>query len=86
MNYNTPGSSFSAFTDEQQEGLNKHNEFRQIHQVPPMTLDQQLCDDAQAHAEELAQSETIGMENPGENLYMGCSSNLETVEDAVTTW
>ena len=27
-----------------------------------------------------------GMENPGQNLYMGCSSNLETVEDAFTIW
>ena len=82
--------SFSAFTDEQERGLAKHNEFREIHQVPLMTLDQQLCDDAQAWAEEIARLGTVQhshREDQGENLSMGCSTRgAQTVDEAVTYW
>ena len=86
-------ASFSAFTDEQERGLAKHNEFREIHQVPLMTLDQQLCDDAQAWAEEIARLETVQhsptnqRKGQGETLSMGCGqAGSQTVDEAVTNW
>ena len=86
-------TSFSAFTDEQEHGLAKHNEFREIHQVPLMTLDQQLCDDAQAWAEEISRLETVQhsprnqRQGQGETLSMGCAHDGgQTVDEAVTNW
>ena len=86
-------ASFSAFTDDQERGLAKHNEFREIHQVPLMTLDQQLCDDAQAWAEEIARLGTVQHSpinergDQAETLSMGCSPiGAQTVDEAVTNW
>ncbi|KAL9975354.1 hypothetical protein ACROYT_G012509 [Oculina patagonica] len=42
------------FSNEEQIGLATHNIFRQIHQVPSMTLDRQMCDQAKAYAEKIA--------------------------------
>ena len=83
----------SAFTDEEQQGLAKHNEFRQVHEAPAMTLDRQMCDEAKQYAQTLADmgslvhspsSDRVGQ---GENLAMECLSNgSPTIEDAVTNW
>ena len=48
--------SFSAFTDEEEAGKEKHNAFREIHEAPPMTLNTQMCDEAKAYAQQLAQN------------------------------
>ena len=81
---------FSAFTQEEQSGLAKHNYFRQIHGVPPLTLDRQMCDEAKEYAEQLAQSRTGQLTHSstevGENLSMGCSMSGQTIEEAVTNW
>ena len=70
-----------------------HNEFRQIHQVPAMTLDKTMCNMAQAYAETLAQTGTFQHSSSderngdGENLSYGCSTEAaQTVDDAVTNW
>ena len=54
-----------------------------------MTLNIQMCDEAKAYAQQLAQMGTLmhSSSNDGENLSMGCSSDkAQTVEEAVTNW
>lgn len=88
-----PFHFLSEFTQEEEIGLATHNEFRQIHQVPAMTLDRQMCDKAEEYAQKLAQMGTLQhasqqeREGNGENLSMGCSTNqAQTMEEAVTNW
>ena len=85
--------SLSAFSDEETAGLQKHNEFRQVHEAPAMTLDRAMCDSAKAYAERLAQMGTLQhsshqeRQGQGENLSMGCSTNkAQTMDEAVTNW
>ena len=81
--------SFAEFSDEEQAGLDKHNEFRGIHEAPPLALDRQMCDEAEVYAQQLARTGTLmhSSSNDGENLSMGCSSNkAQTMEEAVTNW
>ncbi|XP_078365331.1 uncharacterized protein LOC144649653 isoform X1 [Oculina patagonica] len=87
------GGGGEPFTQEEEIGLSVHNEFRQVHGVPGMTLDRQMCDQAKAWAERLAQrgqlqhSSSQEREGQGENLSYGCSSNqAQTMEEAVTGW
>ena len=84
---------FSEFSEEEQNGLLKHNEFRAIHDAPPMTLDRTMCDEAKAYAEVIAQkgrlehSKDEERHGQGENLSMGCSSNIaQAMETAVENW
>ncbi|XP_078365354.1 Golgi-associated plant pathogenesis-related protein 1-like [Oculina patagonica] len=74
-------------------GLDTHNKFRKIHGVPLMTLDRQMCDQAKAYAQKIAQlgelkhSSKEEREEQGENLSMGCSTNkAQAMEEAVTNW
>lgn len=68
----------------------RHNKFRKVHEVPPMTLDTQMCEEAEEYAKHLARrgifehSDT----NHGENLAFFCSSYGKplTMEEAVTNW
>ena len=83
----------SAFTDEEQQGLAKHNEFRQVHEAAAMTLDRQMCDEAKQYAQTLAVMGSL-VHSPGrdrggqgENLAVGCSTDApQTIEQAVTNW
>ena len=84
---------FLEFTQEEELGLAKHNEFRQVHQVPPMTLDRQMCDQAKEYAKTLVSMGTLKhsskseREGQGENLSMGCSTNApQAMETAVINW
>ena len=84
---------FSEFTEEEQTGLRKHNEFRAIHGAPPMKLDRQMCDEAKAYAEKIAQegqmkhSTSEERNGQGENLSMGCSTDMaQAMETAVENW
>lgn len=85
---------FSELTEEEQQGLAAHNEFRQIHHVSAMILDRQMCDEAHQYAERLARmgrlehSKDRERDGQGENLAMGCSSGAspQTVEQAVNSW
>ncbi|KAL9975351.1 hypothetical protein ACROYT_G012504 [Oculina patagonica] len=88
----TPGAG-GEFTKEEQIGLATHNEFRQVHGVPMMTLDRQMCDQAKAYAQKIAKmgglkhSSRQEREGQGENLSMGCSTNqAQAMEEAVTNW
>ena len=84
---------FLAFTQEEEAGLAKHNEFRQIHEAPPMILNRQMCDQAKAYAKKIAamgglmHSNKKERDGQGENLSMGCSTNLaQSMEEAVKNW
>ncbi|XP_022791759.1 protein PRY2-like [Stylophora pistillata] len=87
-----PGAG-GTFTEEEEQGLAKHNEFRQVHGVPAMTLDRQMCDEAKQYAQTLSNMGSL-MHSPssersgqGENLAMGCSIRApQTIEEAVTNW
>ena len=86
-------SSAEEFTKEEETGLAKHNLFRKVHQVPLMTLDRKMCDEAQAYAQTLAKTGYLSRssreerDGQGENLSMGCSTDkAQTVEEAVTNW
>lgn len=74
-------------------GLATHNKFRQIHQVPLMTLDRQMCDQAKAYAQKLANMGTLmhskkqERQGQGENLSMGCSTKkAQAMDEAVINW
>ena len=62
--------SFSAFSDEEQTGLEKHNAFREIHEAQPMTLNRQMCNEAKGYAEQIAQMGSLVHSSSwdGENL------------------
>lgn len=86
-------SFFSEFTSEEQEGLATHNKFRKVHQVPLMTLDKQMSEQATEYAEKLARlgrlehSQKTEGEDQGENLAFGCSfDKAQTIKEAVTNW
>ena len=85
---------FSEFDEEEQTGLMKHNDFRKIHDAPPMKLDREMCDGAKEYAEKLAKmggalqhSSKEERNGEGENLSMGCSSERpQAMETAVENW
>lgn len=84
---------FLEFTEEEQTGLLKHNEFREIHGVPAMKLNRTMCDEAKAYAEKIAQkgqmkhSTSQERNGQGENLSMGCSTDMpQAIETAVENW
>ena len=84
------GSLFDAF---QQEALNKHNEYRKVHGVPPMKLNAKMCRQAAAYAQTIASygylihSSREERNDGGENLSMGCDqSDGQTVAEATTNW
>lgn len=71
----------------------KHNEFRAVHDAPPMKLDREMCDEAKKYAEKIAQmghmqhSSSTERNGQGENLSMGCSTNMaQAMETAVENW
>ena len=58
-----------------------------------MTLDKEMCNEATAYAEKIAQmgkmkhSSREERAGQGENLSMGCSTNnAQSMEEAVTNW
>lgn len=85
--------SFSEFSEEEQTGLLKHNEFRAKHGAPEMILNREMCDKAKEYAEKLAQTGNFAhspdkeREGQGENLSMGCSTDqAQAMETAVENW
>ena len=84
----------SAFSKDEQMGLKQHNDYRRIHQVPLMTLDRTMCNQAKAYAEKLAARGVLQHASKqerngnGENLYYACTSgeNLPGTADAVKSW
>ena len=81
-------------TEDEQQGLAALNEFRQVHGVPAMTLDREMCDEARQYARRLTRMGTLKhskdeeRHGQGENLSMGCSSDAspQTAEQAVKSW
>lgn len=84
----------SAFSEEEQLALKQHNEYRRTHQVPLMTLDRAMSDQAKAYAGKLAamgklqHASSAERNGNGENLYFACTSgaNLPSTGDAVKAW
>ncbi len=68
----------------QQQMLDAHNTHRTNHGVPPLELDDELNQSAQAYAEKLADMNKLvhsGTKGLGENLYELCSSQtLKSVD------
>ncbi|EDO40545.1 predicted protein, partial [Nematostella vectensis] len=79
----------------EEEALLTHNNFRQVHNAPPMTLNRELSLQAKGYAEKIAnlgalQHSSSGErgEDVGENLAVGCKSFGVplTGKEAVTNW
>lgn len=72
--------------------LNKHNEFRRLHGVPPLKLDRKLCKYSDSWAEYLAQKNILQHRpesNYGENLFSVRLSNQKFVikgDEPVIHW
>ena len=71
--------------------LEKHNMYRTTHKSPPMSLDDRLNKEAEAHAKKLAaeghwlsKSDHDQNTRDGENLGLSCSSNSYPEFDDVT--
>ncbi|XP_046715760.1 protein PRY1-like [Silurus meridionalis] len=70
--------------------LDKHNEYRKKHGVPPVTFSQDLCTTAQTWADHMLSIKTLKHSdtNDGENVYY-CQSSVKTAlvgEEPVTDW
>ena len=78
------------YTDYRQDALQEHNKFRNIHEAPAMTLNNDMNTGAEDWARELFEEGKFEHSNSehGENLYYGCSSGEEgaSVQKAVTAW
>lgn len=82
-------------TDYEQEALEEHNKFRRSHSAPPMKLNKQMSQMAQAYAQKIASMGVLKHSLPnerkgqGENLAMGCKTGPnggQTVTEAITNW
>ncbi|XP_048586265.1 probable pathogenesis-related protein CaO19.2336 [Nematostella vectensis] len=87
-----PPGGHSGGTDEQ-IALSIHNNFRKVHNSPPMTLNAEMSKAAKEYAEKLAKMGALQhaskgeRDGAGENLSFGCSSDKgQTPEEAVTNW
>lgn len=84
----------TADSDFEQEALNTHNKYREVHGVAPMLLDRGLSNQAKAYAQKIANlgqlmhSSQAEREDAGENLAYACSSNGVplTGETATRMW
>lgn len=87
-----PPSASAGGSPFEQEGLKKHNEYRKVHGVPPMTLNAKMSSEAAAYAQEIARKGALThasakqRNNDGENLSMGCDSDGQTAAEATTNW
>lgn len=76
----------------EQEALEAHNNYRRIHDAPPMRLDSNMNQQAAAYAQRLARMGTLqhstSSERPGqgENLAMACGSGGLSAKRAVDMW
>ena len=82
----------SIFSSFQIESLNKHNELRKKHGVPPVTLNKELCDIAEKYSKYLASIRTLEHsknkykgESLGENIYM-CFGSDCTGSNMTQAW
>ena len=74
--------------------MDQHNDLRQIHDAPAMTLDDSMNAAAEEYAHylftlgHLEHSDDDSRPGQGENLAYGCSTAAEgrTVQDAVKGW
>ena len=85
--------AFLSASQFQQEALSIHNRYRAIHNAPALTLNCEMSKNAAAHAQKLADLDTLVQssytERPeqGENLSLGCYENREeTAEEAIKGW
>ena len=74
------------------EALEEHNKYRNMHHVPPLTLNKECCDIAKTYAERLAKDDMLEHsdnmykgDNLGENLYM-CGGYKATGKEMTKSW
>ncbi|KAJ7988144.1 hypothetical protein DPEC_G00320570 [Dallia pectoralis] len=79
-----------ADRDFEKQFVNAHNDYRQKHGAPPLTLSRDLCDSAQKWADLLLSSNTLEHSSTvyGENLYYASSSvpKKHDGKEAVDDW
>ena len=86
--------TFYLGSNERQVGLNRHNEYRRIHNSPMMELSQELNDAAQQHASKLARESKfendLNNRDQGENIGLTSdipdSSDADLVKKVVDMW
>ena len=83
--------SFSVLLvgDDRIEGLLAHNALREIHHSPLMQINEDMSDEAQEYATQIAKKGTLdhSTSSDGENLAMGCKKHGEmSFEEAVKMW
>lgn len=64
--------------DFQNECLKAHNDYRHLHNVPPLTLNKDICKTSQKWADHIAKNKKLEHsknKNYGENIYYGSSSD-----------
>lgn len=78
----------SAGGDFKNEVLEEHNDYRTIHGVPPLALDDALSDKAAVLAHKATAAGNLTKAQPGENTYMLCTSynRAVTAKEAVSAW
>jgi len=69
------------------EAFERHNKYRDIHQAPPLKYSAKLAADAQAHADKMAASGSLGhaKTDAGENIAYAFGQNY-TGGDATDSW
>ena len=92
VNVATSEDASSTESPFDKNGLKAHNKFRTIHGAADMKIDDTLSKDAESYAKKLAESGKLKhaeLEDIGENLAYGCSSNDSyelTAAEAVRRW
>lgn len=91
-NNNTANNSNNSNDDVENEALQCHNDYRNKHHAPPLTINKELSAIAQQYADYLAKNDIFEhsdnkyKNNPlGENLYM-CSGTAITGKSMTTSW
>lgn len=89
--YHSNHCSYLAKEEFEQDALNAHNKYREIHTVPPMKLNKQMCQMAEEWAKHMASlgtlkhAESEERNGDGENIYYGCGQ-LITGSDTTEKW
>ena len=91
-NENINNNSLKGFNNFCIEALQSHNKYRNLHHVPPLKLNKEICEIAQNYAENLANKNILihsdneyKGESLGENIFM-CKGKEATGEYATKSW
>ena len=83
-------STYPLLLDFRQEALNLQNEFRAVHNVGTLDMDESLCIEAEMYATHLAVegSTTRSDTDEGESVIKSCTINMEemSADEAIRKW